>query len=398
MADARVSRYDEILKTLEGKSQEVDAKGALLAQREEEADRKESDLGTRERTLSERAAAIERDRAEMDRLRRDIAVREKQVGALEDELRFRRQALERAGPETSDFSLAFSVAGEPGPAGVRGARDRRGRPSSAVPPEVPVLTEPAEPLRASTRVRFQDRAPTGTPRLDDLLLGGIPPKGHIMLIGDAFVGKEIALYSFLLEGLKSGEPSIVITAARAPDEIAQKIGLVGPQFHEYEQLGMVRWIDASIPESAPSRREATATRFVTKGPQDHAGILSSLVQAAKALGGQPTKRLRVAFFGLSATLAHADERLRLQFVQNCVGVLKPRNATALYALETGTLPESQMETVLSRMDGAIYFKQEAGKSYLSVQGVGEVESREWIEYRATNRALVIGSFSLERIR
>jgi len=219
-----------------------------------------------------------------------------------------------------------------------------------------------------------------------------------MLIGDAFVGKEVAVYAFLVEGLKRGEPAVLITAARAPDEVAQQIGVLSPQFHEYEQLGLVRWIDASIPESAPERRDATGTRLVTNGPTDHAGMLSSLVQATKALEDGTEKPLRVGFLGLSATLAHADERLRLQFVQNLVGVLKPHEALALYALESGSLPQTQMETILSRMDGAIYFKTEGGKSYLSVQGVGEVETRDWVEYRATNRGLVMGSFSLERIR
>ncbi|MCI4333526.1 MAG: hypothetical protein L3K01_07405, partial [Thermoplasmata archaeon] len=67
-------------------------------------------------------------------------------------------------------------------------------------------------------------------------------------------------------------------------------------------------------------------------------------------------------------------------------------------LETGSLPESQTETMLSRMDGALRFKQERDKTFLSVLGLGDVETREWVEYRATPGGLVVGSFALERIR
>jgi hypothetical protein len=54
--------------------------------------------------------------------------------------------------------------------------------------------------------------------------------------------------------------------------------------------------------------------------------------------------------------------------------------------------------ILSRLDGAIYFRRDRDKLYLCVQGLGEVQTHQWVEYRVTNRALLIGSFSLERIR
>lgn len=70
----------------------------------------------------------------------------------------------------------------------------------------------------------------------------------------------------------------------------------------------------------------------------------------------------------------------------------------MYSLEGGALSEAAVETLLSRMDGAIVFRQERDRLYLSVKGFGEVETRDWVECRATQRALVVGSFALERIR
>ena len=202
-----------------------------------------------------------------------------------------------------------------------------------------------------------------------------------MFIGDAFVEKEVGVYGYLAEGLKRGEPGRRPHGRPGPEELSQRIGLVTPQFHEYEQLGMVRWIDASVPEGAEGERASTDTRSTTDGPQDLAGILSALVRALNAYLGRPTGS--VAYFGLSATLAHLDERQRVQFIQNIVGVLKARNALAVYTLESGTLPDTQMETILSRLDGAIYFKRDRDKLYLCVQGLGEVQTHQWVEYRAT---------------
>ncbi len=135
-----------------------------------------------------------------------------------------------------------------------------------------------------------------------------------------------------------------------------------------------------------------------KGPDDHAGILSALVAAAKAAESSGSPGVRVGFLNLSASLAHGEEKASSAFLQNFVGILKPRAALAFYTLQSGALPDGQVERILVRMDGAIRFKQDGEKTLLQVAGLGEVQTREWVEYRATNRSLVIGSFALERIR
>jgi KaiC/GvpD/RAD55 family RecA-like ATPase len=250
-----------------------------------------------------------------------------------------------------------------------------------------------ETLAPPTGRRFADRLPSGIPRLDDLLLGGIPPHAHIVVLGDAFVGKEVVLYSFVAEGLKRGEPALIVTAARSPQEISEAIGIVLPQFREYEQMGMVRWVDASGSGAA-----SAAHRTVVKGANDQAGILTSVGAVAREFESSKAGAFRVAFLGLSAVLAHGDERAGFSFLQNVVGILKARPSLAMYALEAGAISEAAVESMLGRMDGAIVFRQERDKTFLAVKGVGEVETRDWVECRATNRALIIGSFALERIR
>jgi len=185
-----------------------------------------------------------------------------------------------------------------------------------------------------------------------------------------------------------------VTASRSAAEISESLGVVLPQFRGYEQMGNVTWIDASGTGTADGPH-----RLVAKSSDDRAGILTALVQASKqAEGGAKGAAFRVGFFGLSAIFAHADERASFSFLQNVVGILKPRAALAMYALEAGALSEAQVESLLGRMDGAIVFRQERDRTYLAVKGFGDVATRDWVEVRATSRALVVGSFALERIR
>jgi len=242
--------------------------------------------------------------------------------------------------------------------------------------------------------RYVDRLPTGTSRLDDLLLGGLPPRSHVVLLGDAFVGKEVALYAFIAEGLRRLEPVILVTANRTSHEVARRLGLVLPGFESHEKKGLVMWIDAS-----GAGTSEPPNRFAPKDSDDTAALLGALVQAAQASAAvSVTGRFRVGFLGLAAVLAHNTERENFQFLQNVLGVLKPREAVAMYALEAGALTEPQVESFLGRMDGAIFFRQDRGRTLLSVKGFGEVATRDWIECRATDRALILGSFALERIR
>lgn len=366
LGESRRQQYEGAIEQYQGKLKIVDLQTAEVGSRKSEMERQASSLAQREQQMKEREQQLGVFRTSLDRLQRVLAERQKALEAKEDQLALERQRTPASLPPQG---APAPIAGSPVP----------------------------ETLAPPVAVRHADREPSGTPRLDDLLQGGLPPKAHVLLIGDAFVGKEVALYAFLAEGLKRGEPAIIVTTSRGPEEVAQQIGLVTPQFKEYEQLGKVVWVDASRPAEAGARSEAGAAGPI-KGPDDHAGILSAVVAGCRRFEGAKARAIRVGFVGLTASLAHVDDRGASVFLQNFVGILKPRSALAMYTLEAGALPDARVEGILSRMDGVIRFRQERDKTFLQVAGIGDVETREWIECRATNRALVIGSFTLERIR
>ncbi len=384
-ADGRRTQYDAAARDYETRLTALGRDQVSFAQKAADLERNLKSLSDREAALAEREGRLRSLSEQLDRQEQDLHERSRSLEAAEAEVSLQRQSIGRG----SDLSIA-------GLAAVAAA-DQRERPPEALTGRSGIArtegVRETETLAAPSGRRFPDRLPSGIPRLDDLLLGGLPPRSHVVVVGDAFVGKEVLLYSFIAEGLKRGEPVLVVTAARSPEEIADAIGVVLPQFREYEQMGMVRWVDAS-----GAGTFGTANRTVVKGPEDQAGILTAIGTSAASLEESPAVAFRVAFLGLSAVLGHGDERAGFSFLQNVVGILKPRPALAMYSLEAGGLSEPAVKGLLGRMDGAIVFRQERDKTFFEVRGLGDVETRDWVECRATNRALIIGSFALERIR
>ncbi|MCI4331490.1 MAG: hypothetical protein L3K19_06555 [Thermoplasmata archaeon] len=391
LATQRQQQYEDALHRFEERLRQIEQQEAKVGTRTNEVERIGTSLAQREASVKVKETQILAQRSTVDRAQRELLERERAVQAREAELALQRQELLRStapkGAERAEFE-----------ARDRRIQERESRISRKDPrPSVASAAGDAMLASAPALERKADRSPTGIARLDDLLLGGIPPRGHVLLEGPPFSGKEILLYTFLAEGLKKGEPAIVITAGRAPAEVGPAIGLISPQFREYEQIGQVRWIDATG-GSTGGGTTASPRPEAIQGPGDLAGILSALVREAKVLEGKGITQFRVGYLGLSATLAHAEPKAAFGFLQNLVGILKPRPALALYSVETGTSPDDSLRAIQGRMDGVIEFKQERDKSFLAVLGFGEVQTRDWVEYRSTNRSLVIGSFALERIR
>lgn len=256
-----------------------------------------------------------------------------------------------------------------------------------------------EAVDATVEVRADrgDRLRTGTPRLDDLLYGGLPMNANILFVGPAFVGKEVSILNFLAEGLKTNAPAVIVTTSKPPVEIAKEMAPVLPTFMEYEQLGLVRWIDASgtTPTQKLSRDGNT---FRVPNATDFEGILAAVNEADGEFREKGSPYFRFAFLTLSSSLSQADEKAAINFVQRFVNRLRQSKCVAAFALERGMHTDQQVESLQQLMDGALHFKQDKSKTLMSVVGIGEVQTRDWVPYKFTNKALMIGSFQLERIR
>src|SRR5881296_2810052 len=261
------------------------------------------------------------------------------------------------------------------------------------------ITTPAGEAEAEEAIAVEkkaDRVKTGTPRLDDLLYGGIPFNSNVLFVGPAFVGKEVALLNFIAEGLKKGIPVIIITTTKLPIDIAKDIAPILPTFVEYDQLGLVRWIDCTSPmASGKPVKEKNVWRV--NGPTD----FDNIYQLVGQLDEEFRKKhpyFRLAYLTLSSSITQADEREAMSFVQRLVNRLRQTKAVSVIALERGMHTDQTLEALEHMVDGAIHFKSDKQKTALQVVGLGEVQTPDWVPYKFTNKALMIGSFQLERIR
>src|SRR5438034_664278 len=266
----------------------------------------------------------------------------------------------------------------------------------AVKARITTAAGEAEAEEAIAVEKKADRVKTGTPRLDDLLYGGIPFNSNVLFVGPAFVGKEVALLNFIAEGLKKGIPVIIITTTKLPIDIARDIAPILPTFVEYDQLGLVRWIDCTSPmASGKPVKEKNVWRV--NGPTD----FDNIYQLVGQLDEEFKKKhpyFRLAYLTLSSSITQADEREAMSFVQRLVNRLRQTKVVSAIALERGMHTDQTLEALEHMVDGAIHFKSDKQKTALQVVGLGEVQTHDWVPYKFTNKALMIGSFQLERIR
>ena len=267
---------------------------------------------------------------------------------------------------------------------------------TALKAHLTAATTEAEAEAAVSVEKKAEKVKTGTPRLDDLLYGGIPFNSNLLVVGPAFVGKEVAILNFIAEGLKKRVPVIIVTTTKLPIDIAKDMAPILPTFVEYDQLGLVRWIDCTAP-LANGKMVKEKNVWRVNGPTDFDSvfqIISELDEEFKA----KYPYFRLAFMTLSSSLTQTDEREALNFFQRLVNRLRQTKVVSLFALERGMHTDQTIEALEHMVDGAIHFRQEKQKTQLQVAGLTEVQTRDWIPYKFTNKAIMIGSFQLERIR
>jgi len=241
----------------------------------------------------------------------------------------------------------------------------------------------------------QDKIRTGTPRLDDLLLGGVPFGSNVSVYGPAYVGKEVIVNAFMGEGLKKGIPAIFIITDKTPADLREDMMFVLPGYDVYEQKGLVRYIDA-YSRSMGSDEQDPYTTYLME-PTDYEAILKATDEIAKEFK-KKHEYYRVCFRSVSTLIAYLDPATMFKFLQPFAGRRKRDKAVSMYLIEKGMHGDQEIQMLSSVMDGSVEIKVEQLKSYLAVKGICDVQSRAWIRYTYSKQAVNIGSFSLDHIR
>src|SRR6266849_1982308 len=243
----------------------------------------------------------------------------------------------------------------------------------------------------------QQKVKTGIPRLDDLMFGGIPFGINASVYGPAYVGKEVLVSLFMAEGLKKGVPVLWILTDKGPAEVREEMAFALPGYEEYEKLGLVQYIDTYSKSMGMSAEASDAHTTYIDDPTDHQAILKAVdARAAEWKKKYPTYRM--AFRSVSTLIAYLDPTTTFKFLQPFVGRRKRDKAVAFYVIEKGMHEEQEIQMLGSLMDGSIEFKVEQLKSFLSIKGICDVQSRGWIRYTYTKSSVSVGSFSLDHIK
>ncbi|TLZ54544.1 MAG: hypothetical protein E6K17_07755 [Methanobacteriota archaeon] len=367
LREAEIQRLKE---ELVGKEDEMKRLKEPLGYKEEELLRREEDLVYRERLLQAERQKVDHAKAlgggagelelkeRLDILKAEIAQKEEEVRSKEkylkakmEELRLREQGLIEEEIEAREEERQLEVK--------------------------------------------QEKVKTGTPRLDDLLLGGIPFGTNATAYGPAHVGKEVIVNAFMAEGLRKGVPILWVLTDKMPADVRDEMAFVLPGYEEYEKLGLVKYVDAYSKSMGAETNDANTT---------YVNDLTDFAATSKAVDAVATEfkkkhaYYRLAFRSVSTLIAYLDPTTTFKFLQPFVGRRKRDKAVAMYVIEKGMHEEKEIEMLSSMMDGTFEFKVEQLRSFMAVRGVCDVQSRAWIKYTHSRSAVSIGSFSLEMIK
>ena len=114
---------------------------------------------------------------------------------------------------------------------------------------------PRIPEQQSERRPSSDRRlRTGVPGLDEMMAGGIPAGDALMLAGPAGSGKTTFATQFIAEGLRQGEPAVIVVFEEYPEEYLARAKARSPAIIDMLEAGKIeiiylRPLDLSVDET-----------------------------------------------------------------------------------------------------------------------------------------------------
>lgn len=389
---------DQIDEVLVKKEKELQTKEKSILLREEEIERLKEELRDKEDELSKVKEPLSYKEEELLRREEDLLYREKRLAA-------ERRKVEEA--KASSMNIEEHEMKER----LESLKTEIARKEDEVRAKEKYLKAKMEELRLREQGLIEEeidareeermlelnieKVKTGTPRLDDLLLGGVPFGSNMLVYGPPFVGKEVVANAFIAEGLRKGVPCIWVITEKMPSDIRDEMGYVISGYEEYEKLGLVKYVD-SYSRSMGEVDEDPYTEYLDD-PTDYKAILEAVDKVAKEMM-KNHKYYRLVFRSVSTLIAYLDPTSIFKFLQAFAGRRKRHRAVGLYMIEKGMHTDQEIQMIGSMMEGMIDFKVEQLKSFLSIKGIGDVQSRAWIKYTYSKHGVSIGSFSLDHIK
>lgn len=370
----KTHRIQEFQNELNFKKEELEKLKENMRFKEDELNKHETDLQHREELMRKEMRDIELlkqefgDTTEKERNRR-LEELEKEISRKEHELKAKESYIEQK------------------------QRELRAREEDMIDEE---LEERKEEILHEIA---QEKAKTGTSRLDDLLLGGFPLGSNISIYGPPHVGKRVLISSFIAEGLEKGVPAIWVITDKTISEVREEMKFVLPTYEEYEIRGLVYYVDAySISMGEVDVHEQGKDYITFIDEQSDIAAINEAVEKFSTKIMNTHRYYRLAFESVSTLIAYLDTTTTFRSLQPFAGRRKKDKAVALYTLEKGMHSEQDISMLGHMMDGEVEFKFQQLQTYLRVEGLGDVQTRQWVKYQHSKSGITMGSFSLDTIR
>jgi KaiC/GvpD/RAD55 family RecA-like ATPase len=259
---------------------------------------------------------------------------------------------------------------------------------------------PLLPVEREKEIK-NEKVTTGTPRLDDLLLGGVPFGSNIVLYGDCFSGKEIMMNAFIADGLRKGVPAVWVLTNKTVDDIRDEMKFLLSDYEHYEKAGLVTYIDAYSLTLEDRDRLPTEDNitYVQSDPQ----AVTDAVKAVTDKLTEPSKQLhyyRMVFRTISNPVNQTWSDGMFKMLLTVTGRATSHRAVTMYSLHRGMHDEKEAKMVLSTMHGSIEFTVHDLDldTFLAVRGICDAQSRAFVRYEVDKTGFRIGSFALEALR
>jgi KaiC/GvpD/RAD55 family RecA-like ATPase len=386
---------------------------------QKELEGRERDLLRRENELRTRFEEIRIRQDEVERKRESFAFKERELAEREQDTVVRQKALELEARRLEDVKKELGAAAQGSPpqqseanrltAIEESLRKRekelmeretflKGKLDELEALQKQAVVQEAERIRAEVTDAAQAaKVRTGVRRLDDLLFGGVPVGSQVLVNGPAHTGKDILSRLFLIEGLKQGHGALWVLSDRSYVTVREEMAALHPAYADLEKRGLVRYVDLY----SRSMGVTEADRSVRLLSNTDKGVLDQLGNAVNQFSADLKEKAgsyRLVFESVSTLTAYVDIGAAFRFLQPFVGRRKLDRAAAYYEIETGMHSESDLQTLEHMMDGSVNLKVDQLKTFLSVRGITDVQSRAWVGYTFTKKAFSLGSFSLDHIR
>ncbi len=200
-----------------------------------------------------------------------------------------------------------------------------------------------------------NKCKTGTDRLDDLLFGGLPMGVNVLITGPPFIGKEVLVERFIVEGITKGIPAVVILSDASPMEMRASLANHVPSVEEYERLGLLKYIDAySIPMGVEHEEDNENIAYL-KDATAYNDIIAATDKFVKALS-KKHEYIRVVVVSISTFITYSDVKATYGFLQNLTGRLKRSKSVSLFPIDEGMHTQTDIQMLGHVMDGSFQFK------------------------------------------